>query len=98
MSAALPSIIAMKQSYKHSDDLDIIHKPTLRKELEACLWVAKGMAKQRKFGGEHCKRQADSGELLKLEYKEQLRLIKNITKEARTAFIEVSLNPDLEIV
>lgn len=88
-SAALPSIIAMKQSYKHSDDLNIPHAPTLREELEAALWTAEGMAGQRQWS----ERIADSGELLMLEYKEQLRIVENVTKEAREAFIEFKNKP-----
>lgn len=50
-------------------------KRTLREDLESMLSNARGMANQRAFGGEHCERIADSGELLMLEYKEQLRLL-----------------------
>lgn len=49
MSAALPSIIAMKQSYKHFDDLNIPHAPTLREKLEAALWAAENGMKQTDF-------------------------------------------------
>lgn len=96
--SALPSIIAMKHSPRHFDDLSYKGEPlTLRQMLTILYENAVSMAAQRAFGGEHCERIADSGELLMLEYKEQIRLIENITKEARKAFIEISLNPDLEI-
>lgn len=49
MSTALPSHIAMKHSYKHSDDLNIPHAPTLRTKLEAALWVAENGMKQTDF-------------------------------------------------
>lgn len=73
----------------------ITPKRTLREELLSMLDNARGMAKQRAFGGEHCERIADSGELLMLEYKEQLRIIENITEEAREAFIEVKNTPEV---
>lgn len=43
------SIIAMKQSFRHSDDLNIRHEPTLREKLEAALWVAENGMKQTDF-------------------------------------------------
>ena len=68
-------------------------KLTMRRKLEILYENAEGMTKQRAFGGEACERIADSGELLMLEYKEQLRLIENVTKEAREAFIEFKSIP-----
>lgn len=65
------SHIAMKKSYKHSDDLNIAHEPTLREGLEAAYWTAVGMAGQRQWS----ERIADSGELLMLEYAEQLLIL-----------------------
>ena len=90
----IASHIAMKQSHRSFDDLNIRHNPTLRGELEAALKTAEGMTKQRMWS----ERIADSGELLMLEYKEQLRIIENITEEAREAFIEVSLSPNTRSV
>lgn len=64
-------IIAMKQSSRHFDDLNIPHNPTLREGLEAAYWTAVGVAGQRKWS----ERIADSGELLMLEYAEQLLIL-----------------------
>lgn len=42
-------VIAMKQSPRHFDDLNIPHNPTLREKLEAALWVAENGMKQTDF-------------------------------------------------
>lgn len=42
-------IIAMKQSPRHFDDLNIKHSPTLREKLEAALWAAENGMKQTDF-------------------------------------------------
>ena len=47
--SAFPSIIAMKHSPKHFDDLNIAHRPTLREKLNASLLAAENGMKQTDF-------------------------------------------------
>ena len=69
-------------------------KSTLREELVRCLSLAEGMAKQRAFGNATCERIADSGELLMLEYAEQLTILDAID-EGFIRPVEIKNTPEV---